>query len=116
MHIISDANLQHFSNAIKRYGVDTVFTRQLKDEFGEPAGTETYQIRGIFHHSGETFEAFDVAEAGRSRTRREYFLLSLDGRGFDDDIVTLNGKQFKVTGVEDIGMEGRLYEYSLENK
>lgn len=115
MNIISGLSLTHFANAIKQYGSDTIFTRQLKDEYGEPAGTETYEIRGLFHHTGETFDEFDADTAGRSIRRKQYFLLSLNGAGEEDDICTINNKRFKVTGVEDIGLEGKLFEYSLEN-
>lgn len=115
MNIISDLHLKHFSNAIRKFGVDTVFSRAQKDEYGEPAEPVTFSIRGIFHHTGERHEAFDLESSGRYQRRREYFLLSLDGSGDADDICTIDGKTYTVTGVEDIGMEHKLYEYSLED-
>lgn len=115
MNIISDMQLKHFANAIRKFGTDTEFSRRTVDEYGEPGEPVKFNLRGIFHHTGETHHAFDQSDSGKYQRRKEYFLLSLDPAGAEDDICEIDGTKFLVTDREDIGMEGRLFEYSLEH-
>lgn len=97
-------NAYTLSQAIKQYGRDFNVMRSTLNEFKEPVGgTPVGSFRGLFHTSAG-FLDITLSEAGKIASRKYPQLLTLHTDKIQkEDIVTLEGRKYTVTGVDDIG-------------
>lgn len=105
---------------LKRSGIDYEFKRIEKDSFGEPKGEPQIigNIRGLYHEQSGSIQ-ITTGDTTQTRTKKVPMILCL----YDDaaflflqvgDIVKINAKTFKVTGVTNIQEWNLISDISLE--
>ena len=108
-------------NKVKRLiisqGQEFSFNRPGKNEFGEPTGTaETVKIKGVYHES-IGYVTRTSSEGSRVRSKPSPMILALwdDGSKVKlNDSLLLQGKEYKVVGVKDVGESKVVADISLE--
>lgn len=105
---------------LKRSGIDYEFIRSGKNDFGEPTdGLETVgKLRGLYHEQNSTIQV-TAGDTTKTRTKKIPMILCLyedtaSLRLQVDDIVKINAKTFKVTGVTNIQEWNLISDISLE--
>lgn len=105
---------------LKRSGIDYEFKRAGKNEFGEPTkdlniiGT----LRGLYHEQNGTIQ-ITTGDTTQTRTKKVPMILCLyeDTASLDlhiGDVIKINAKIFKITGVTDIQEWNIISDISLE--
>lgn len=106
---------------LKRSGIDYEFKRTVKDKFGEPTNDEPKivgTLRGLYHEQNGSIQVV-TGDTTQSRTKKIPMILCL----YEDtaslrlqigDIVKINAKTFKVTGVTNIQEWNLISDISLE--
>lgn len=106
---------------LKRSGIDYEFKRTVKDKFGEPTNDEPKivgTLRGLYHEQNSSIQIV-TGDTTQSRTKKIPMILCL----YEDtaslrlqigDIVKINAKTFKVTGVTNIQEWNLISDISLE--
>ena len=106
---------------LKRSGIDYEFKRTVKDKFGEPTNDEPKivgTLRGLYHEQNSSIQIV-TGDTTQSRTKKIPMILCL----YEDtaslrlqigDIVKVNAKTFKVTGVTNIQEWNLISDISLE--
>lgn len=105
---------------LKRSGIDYEFKRAGKDDFGEFTDEPNIvgKLRGLYHEQNSTIQ-ITTGETTQTRTKKVPMILCL----YEDtaslvlqvgDIVKINAKTFKVTGVTDIQEWNLISDISLE--
>lgn len=105
---------------LKRSGIDYEFIRSGKNDFGEPTDElETVgKLRGLYHEQNSTIQV-TAGDTTKTRTKKIPMILCLyedtaSLRLQVDDIVKINAKTFKVTGVTNIQEWNLISDISLE--
>lgn len=105
---------------LKRSGIDYEFKRTEKNDFGEP--TDELKVvgkfRGLYHEQNSTIQ-ITAGDTTRTRTKKVPMILCLyeDTASLIlqvDDIVKINAKTFKVTGITNIQEWNLISDISLE--
>lgn len=105
---------------LKRSGIDYEFKRAEKNDFDEPVGEPKVvgTLRGLYHEQNGTIQ-ITTGDTTQTRTKKVPMILCL----YEDtaslvlqvgDIVKINAKTFKVTGVTDIQEWNLISDVSLE--
>ena len=105
---------------LKKSGIDYKFERAEKDVFGEPTGEmkPIGELKGLYHEQNGTIQ-ITTGDTTQTRTKKVPMILCL----YEDtaslvlhvgDIVKINAKTFKVTGVTDIQEWNLISDISLE--
>lgn len=105
---------------LKRSGIDYEFKRAEKNDFDEPVGEPKTvgTLRGLYHEQNGTIQ-ITTGDTTQTRTKKVPMILCL----YEDtaslvlqvgDIVKINAKTFKVTGVTDIQEWNLISDVSLE--
>lgn len=98
-------------------GQEFSFNRPGKNEFGEPTGTaETVRIKGVYHES-IGYVTRTSSEGSRVRSKPSPMILTLWEEGSKiklNDSLLLQGKEYKVVDVKDIGESKIAVDISLE--
>lgn len=105
---------------LKRSGIDYEFKRPDVNDFGEPVGEPIVvgTIRGLYHEQNSSVQV-TTGDTTQVRTKKIPMILCL----YEDtarlalvvgDIVTINTKTFKVTGVVNIQEWNLISDISLE--
>lgn len=105
---------------LKRSGIDYEFKRTGKDDFGEPTDELKVvgKLRGLYHEQNGSIQ-ITTGDTTQTRTKKVPMILCL----YEDtaslvlqvgDIVKINAKTFKVTGVTDIQEWNLISDISLE--
>lgn len=92
------------SQAIKRYGKDFSVERNILNDFNEPAGKiPVGSFRGLYHVSTGYLD-ISLTDAAKISTRKYPQILLLYTKEIQkEDIITLEGREYLVTGVDDVG-------------
>ncbi len=105
---------------LKRSGIDYEFIRTKKNDFGEPADELKVvgKLRGLYHEQNSTIQ-ITTGDTTKTRTKKVPMILCLyeDTASLIlqvDDIVKINAKTFKVTGVTNIQEWNLISDISLE--
>lgn len=105
---------------LKRSGIDYEFKRAGKNDFGEPTGKLEVvgKLKGLYHEQNGSIQVA-TGETTRTRTKKIPMILCLyEDTAFlvlqADDIVVINSKTFKVTGVTNIQEWNLISDVSLE--
>lgn len=115
MCVIGTQNLYVVKKQIARYGQECEFKRAGKNEFGESLGE--YEIahacKGLFHVSGGHLQV-SIEDKGLVQSRKTPMVLILYTDAIHiDNIVSINGTDYRVTGILDLGNEHVLLDVSL---
>lgn len=105
---------------LKKSGIEYQFERFGKNEFGEPNDTpnEVGKLKGLYHEENSNIQ-ITTGETTQIRTKKIPMVLCL----YEDaalaalkvgDVVTINSKTFKVTGVVNIQEWSIIADISLE--
>lgn len=105
---------------LKRSGIDYEFKRTEKDDFGEPTDELKVvgKLRGLYHEQNSTIQ-ITTGDTTQTRTKKVPMILCL----YEDtaslilkvgDVVKINAKTFKVTGVTNIQEWNLISDISLE--
>lgn len=105
---------------LKRSGIDYEFKRTEKDEFGEPTDELNVvgKLRGLYHEQNSSIQ-ITTGDTTQTRTKKVPMILCL----YEDaaslvlqigDIVKINTKTLKVTGVTNIQEWNLISDISLE--
>lgn len=105
---------------LKRSGIDYEFKRAEKNEFGEPTGELMLvgMLKGLYHEQNSSVQ-ITTGDTTQVRTKKVPMILCL----YEDtaslvlqvgDIVKINAKTFKVTGVINIQEWNLISDISLE--
>lgn len=105
---------------LKRSGIDYEFKRSRVNDFGEPVGELIVvgTIRGLYHEQNGSVQ-ITTGDTTQVRTKKIPMILCL----YEDtarlalavgDIVTINAKTFKVTGIVNIQEWNIISDISLE--
>lgn len=105
---------------LKRSGIDYEFIRTNKNDFGEPTDEfEVYgKLKGLYHEQNSTIQIM-TGDTTQTRTKKVPMILCL----YEDtaslnlqvgDIVIINTKTFKVTGITNIQEWNLISDISLE--
>lgn len=99
-------------------GIEYVFSRQASDKFGQPLDDVKEQIKlnGIYHESNSYIQTTG-SDATVIRTEKSPMILCLfeDGNKVKQgDVITIEGKMFKVSGVLNIQNYSIVADISLE--
>ena len=105
---------------LKRSGTDYEFERSSTNDFGEPVGKPIVvgTIRGLYHEQNESVQV-TTEDTTQVRTKKIPMILCL----YEDvaslalqvgDLLEINKKQFKVTGVTNIQEWSIISDISLE--
>lgn len=105
---------------LKRSGIDYEFKRAEKNDFGEPTDELKVvgKLRGLYHEQNGNIQ-ITTGDTTQTRTKKVPMILCLyeDTASLVlqvDDIVKINAKTFKVTGVTDIQEWNLISDISLE--
>ena len=105
---------------LKRSGIEYKFKRYKKNNFGEPildsGPDEVGSIRGLYHEQNGRIE-ITMGDTTQVRTKKVPMILCLyeDAASlFINDIVIINNKTFRVTGVSNIQEWNIISDISLE--
>ena len=95
------------SNAVRWYGLDYNFTRNVLNEFNEPSDKENIveTIQGIFHSSQKSFIELVNTEAAEVKSKSNIGILCNKSSGSDvtqGDNVVIDSVLYKVTAVEPV--------------
>lgn len=101
--------------AIEQHGVQAQFYRAQTNEFGcEGRPQKVFCCAGLFHPSN-SFLNLTVTDAGQVPTPKHPMLLILKANEVRlNDAVLIQGKQYNVTGIDDIGERGFCLDLSLQ--
>ncbi len=105
---------------LKRSGIDYEFKRAGKNKFGEPVGelTPVGMLKGLYHEQNSSVQ-ITTGDTTQVRTKKVPMILCL----YEDtaslvlqvgDIVKINARTFKVTGVANIQEWNLISDVSLE--
>lgn len=105
---------------LKRSGIDYEFKRNVKNDFGEPTDELKVvgKLKGLYHEQNSSIQ-ITTGDTTQVRTKKVPMILCL----YEDtaslvlqvgDIVKINAKTFKVTGVIDIQEWNLISVISLE--
>lgn len=105
---------------LKRSGIDYEFKRTIKNDFGEPSGEPELigKLKGIYHEENSNIQ-ITTGDTTQVRTKKIPMILCL----YDDaaslvlsvgDIVKINEKTLKVTGIVNISEWNIIADISLE--
>lgn len=105
---------------LKRSGIDYEFKRAEKNDFGESTDELNIvgKLKGLYHEQNSTIQ-ITTGETTQTRTKKVPMILCL----YEDtaslilqvgDIVKINAKIFKVTGVTDVQEWNLISDISLE--
>lgn len=105
---------------LKRSGIDYEFKRSGTNDFGEPVGELIVvgTIRGLYHEQNSSVQV-TTGDTTQVRTKKIPMILCL----YDDaaslvlqvgDLLEINGRQFKVTGITNIQEWNIISDISLE--
>ena len=105
---------------LKRSGIDYEFKRAIKNDFGEPSGEPELigKLKGIYHEENSNIQ-ITTGDTTQVRTKKIPMILCL----YDDaaslvlsvgDIVKINEKTLKVTGIVNISEWNIIADISLE--
>lgn len=106
---------------LKRSGIDYEFNRAKKDDFGQPMYNELNVVgvlKGLYHEQNGTIQ-ITTGDTTQTRTKKVPMILCL----YEDiallvlqigDIVKINSKTYKVTGVINIQEWNLISDISLE--
>lgn len=105
---------------LKRSGIDYEFKRTGKNDFGEPTDELKVvgKLKGLYHEQNSTIQ-ITTGDTTKTRTKKVPMILCLyeDTASFVlqvDDVVKINAKTFKVTGVTNIQEWNLISDISLE--
>lgn len=94
-------------NAVSWYGTEYKFTRNVKNEYGEP--TEEPElveiVQGIYHSSQQSFIELINTEAAKIKTKTNKGILCSSSSGsllLQGDRVEINFVEYKITAVEPV--------------
>lgn len=101
--------------AIRQYGVQAQFYRAQTNEFGcEGRPQRVFCCAGLFHPSN-SFLTLTVDNAGQIPTpKRPMLLIAATDEVRLNDAVLIHGKQYSVTGLDDVGGLGFCFDLSLQ--
>lgn len=105
---------------LKRSGIDYEFNRTKKNNFGEPTSERVVvgKLKGLYHEQNSAIQ-ITTGDTTQVRTKNVPMILCL----YEDtaslvlqvgDIVSINAKTFKVTGITDIQEWNLISDISLE--
>nr|DAQ83504.1 MAG TPA: hypothetical protein [Caudoviricetes sp.] len=105
---------------LKRSGIDYEFKRAIKNDFGEPSGEPELigKLKGIYHEENSNIQ-ITTGDTTQVRTKKIPMILCL----YEDaanlvlsvgDIVKINEKTLKVTGIVNISEWNIIADISLE--
>lgn len=116
---IRQSEVTKLKHEILTHGESYSFVRDKLDEYQEPTGEQenVATISGLFHVS-KGYLTRTVNDANVTHSKGQPMLMAL----YDDssslikmnDIVTINGKRFKVTGKNNVGEYNIVLDLSLE--
>ena len=101
--------------AIRQYGVQAQFYRAQTNEFGcEGRPQKVFCCAGIFHPSN-SFLTLTVTDAGQVPTpKHPMLLIAATDEVRLNDAVLIHGKQYSVTGINDVGGLEFCFDLSLQ--
>ena len=105
---------------LKRSGIDYEFKRAIKNDFGEPSGEPEFigKLKGIYHEENSNIQ-ITTGDTTQVRTKKIPMILCL----YEDtanlvlsvgDVVKINEKTLKVTGIVNISEWNIIADISLE--
>lgn len=101
--------------AVRHRGQDFVITRQGENEFHEPEREkEVLQCPGLFHEANG-YLGVSLVDAGKIYTQKEpKILIMYTGGILKGDMITDGRRNFKITGIDDLGNLHLCLDLSLE--
>lgn len=113
--------LNKVSRLIRTQGKPFKFTKPGKNEFGEPNGeTVSHEIRGVYHETSSYtsgYVAKSTTEATTLRQKALPMVLALwesVGELHHQDMVTFNGKPYRVNEIKNVAEANLVADISLE--
>lgn len=120
---LSKANLVKVKRAITWYGSQHQFWTPKLDKFKEPTEEKekTLEVTGLYHQGSSNWLNVLSEEAGEIHSKDTEYIAVLYSDTVADELkqgyeVTLNGKDYEVNGIADIGNLGIILDISLEVK
>lgn len=107
---------------LKRSGTEYKIKRRKKNDFGEPIENEESEVvgklKGLYHEQNSTIQ-ITTGDTTQVRTKKIPMILCLyEDTAFlalqIDDVIEINSKRFKVTGVTNIQEWNIISDVSLE--
>lgn len=116
---VNSVALHRLIQNINWQGSVYAFSRYNENEYGEKNENleEFAEIRGLFHNGSSPHVKVTTTDAGSIIEKTAPYIMAtwIDAEKLHlDDQVEINGKIFKVTGVENIGQFNLIGEISLE--
>lgn len=109
--------LRKVRRLITTQGQDFKFDKPGKDEFGEPNGeTVSHTIQGVFHET-TSYASKTTAEASTLRKKSSPMVLTLwesAGELHHKDVLTFNGKPYRVNEIKNVAEANLVADISLE--
>lgn len=101
--------------AVTRRGMDYIITRHEENEFHEPEREkEVLQCPGLFHEANG-YLGVSLVDAGKIYTQKEpKILIIYTGGILKGDMITDGRRNFKITGIDDLGNLHLCLDLSLE--
>lgn len=112
------------SRVIRVYGAQYQFMRETLDEFDEPTGEKVLSlaVNGVYHEQ-TSYISLTASDAGIVPKKITPYITILCKDAMDEqgkpkihqgDFVSVNGKQYKVNGVNNLSNLNIAYDVSLE--
>ena len=105
---------------LKRSGIDYEFKRTVKNDFGEPTDelSVVSRLKGLYHEQNGSIQV-SMGDTTQVRTKKIPMILCLyeDAASLNlqvDDVVEINNKIFKVSGIVNIQEWNIISDISLE--
>lgn len=100
---------------IELRGLDAELSREQKNEFQEPGTPEKIgDLRGLFHEANG-YLGINIAESGKIYTAKQpMFLIPYTDNVRKQDLIAVSGRNFRVTGLDDLGNLHLFLDISLE--
>lgn len=117
MDTLTAQHLYRIEKQIQWHGQPVVFSRKAVNQYGEHTGTSStvLETEGLFHYSGGHLIT-NSQESGEIQAAKIPMVLIEYPASVDiltDDLVTINGTTYAVTGLTDIGNEHQILDVSL---
>ena len=95
--------IYQIQRAMEQYGQECIFRRTGTNEYREPTEpVEILKCKGLFH-SSNGFLNISLVDSGQLDTQKQPKLLISNGDIRKNDFVTVNNRDYTITGTDDLG-------------
>lgn len=117
--LVTESSLHRVKQTIDWRGMLFSFFRKENNVYGENSGEpiKIAEIKGFYHNGSSNHIAINTSDAGMVIDKNTPYIMALweDSKDLKtEDLVEFNGKQYKVSGVNNISELNIIAEISLE--